>query len=368
MIIPVAVSLAISGCTCVEDSALPLPGKTLPGITVPPASIASTGPGQPAGSGRGTSNAEDVVPKPDLVVTDVFLQVETIYYTVRNAGNAASPPTLTYLYVDNRLSVSGSSSYVEPLEPGESKTLSFSQYKWQYLSGVYVPGADAYSGADRLSLYPVWSPEGDYQDPGLDQSKIEVCADARNEAVETNEKNNCMVRVLGILYSRDLLTDGRFAYWVNSSGKRPSAASETSPDGAYIKLSGGGYEMVPEQKPFGWIEGITGYYFSNSISLQMVSYPIRIPAKTSFIASTSLDKRAGSNDGVTFKLGLMDRKGNVVFLPGKTMLAPGTFENWEIDLKDYEGQIVYFILRVEAGNSSDRDFSIWNEARLVQRE
>ena len=54
------------------------------------------------------------------------------------------------------------------------------------------------------------------------------------------------------------------------------------------------------------------------------------------------------------------------FLPGKTMTVPGQFEDWDIDLSDYAGQKVFFVLRVEAGASAVNDFAVWKQARLVQ--
>ena len=48
------------------------------------------------------------------------------------------------------------------------------------------------------------------------------------------------------------------------------------------------------------------------------------------------------------------------------MTVPGQFETWDIDLSDYEGQKVYFILRVEAGASAVNDFAVWKQAELVQ--
>jgi hypothetical protein len=48
------------------------------------------------------------------------------------------------------------------------------------------------------------------------------------------------------------------------------------------------------------------------------------------------------------------------------MKTPGVYENWEIDLKDYVDQKVFFILRVEAVGASTNSFAVWKEARLVQ--
>ncbi|MCX6007577.1 MAG: hypothetical protein NTZ34_10040, partial [Chloroflexi bacterium] len=77
-------------------------------------------------------------------------------------------------------------------------------------------------------------------------------------------------------------------------------------------------------------------------------------------------QNATGSDGVTFKLGLRDLSDTMNFLPGKKMTVPGKFEAWDIDLSDYEGQTVLFVLRVEAGPSAVNDFAVWKQARLVQ--
>lgn len=48
------------------------------------------------------------------------------------------------------------------------------------------------------------------------------------------------------------------------------------------------------------------------------------------------------------------------------MTIPGVFEDWDVDLADYEGEIVYYILRAESGIVPSNDFAIWKEARLKQ--
>jgi hypothetical protein len=283
LLVSVVFSISMSGCSNSKDVRQPSPptGKLLPGISTFTAIPGTIDAGQSAVLNWDTANAREIILKPDsiavpisgsltvkpaattsytiiasnetgmvqkevtitvntpsfhapdLVVTDIFMQVQIIYYTIRNSGNAVSPPTTTYLYVDGKLPVSGSSSYVEALAPGIERTLSFPRYRWHYIPGVDDPDDDAMGAANsRMSLVPVRSAEGDYQDPSLDQHTITVCADAMDEAGEIDKKNNCMTKVWGFLFNRDLLTNGHFASWLNSSGKRPSSSTETSPDGA----------------------------------------------------------------------------------------------------------------------------------------
>jgi len=69
---------------------------------------------------------------------------------------------------------------------------------------------------------------------------------------------------------------------------------------------------------------------------------------------------------VTFKFGLKDLNDTVTWIGSKKATTPGAFEDWDINLSDYEGQKYSIVLRVEAGDSPVNDFAIWNQARLIQ--
>ena len=156
------------------------------------------------------------------------------------------------------------------------------------------------------------------------------------------------------------------ASWKNGSGEVPAFGVETSQSGAYIKMSDGGLEMVPEQVPQGWIQGYWGSFYTDQETRTDQVAAIKIPTKLHFIATVGLSPSATGSDGVTFKLGLKDLSDTMNFLPGKTMTVPGQFETWDINLSDYEGQKVFFVLRVEAGGSAANDFAVWKSAHLVQ--
>jgi hypothetical protein len=53
-------------------------------------------------------------------------------------------------------------------------------------------------------------------------------------------------------------------------------------------------------------------------------------------------------------------------IASKAMKIPGVYEDWVVDLKDYEGQIAYIVLRVEAAGNADYDYAIWKTGQLVQ--
>ena len=81
-----------------------------------------------------------------------------------------------------------------------------------------------------------------------------------------------------------------------------------------------------------------------------------------------LAANATGTDGVTFKFGIKGLDDSTNFIGTKTITQPGASEEWVIDLKDYEGQVGYFILRTEAGAGAVNDFAVWSEGRLEQFE
>jgi hypothetical protein len=211
----------------------------------------------------------------------------------------------------------------------------------------------------------------------LTNHTVKACADAKNELEESDKNNNCTSKNWGILWKYDLLPLAHMAVWLNNTGFAPFFGLESSSEGGYIKLGDGSVEVIPLRIPQGFTQGYFGYFSTNmGHSLGAVdtgptpvpSMPIKIPPKTKFFARVGLSDRAQGSDGVTFSLGLKGPSGDTVFLPGKKMTEPGKFEDWVIDLNDYQGQPVRFVLRVEAGASPDNDFAIWKEARLEQME
>jgi hypothetical protein len=291
---------------------------------------------------------------PDLVITNIWLEGLMLYYTIKNAGAVDSPPTYTHIYIDNLFPSMGGSSFADVLKPGQEKTLVFSSYQWPY--GVETGGVGS------------WNPDVDQvYDPSLLNHTVKVCADAKNEASEGDEDNNCMFKLWGILWNYDMLAVSHMPTYYNSWDQLAytEGLNESDPHGAHIKMSDGGLEMVPEQKPQGFLRGKWGIFYQDYAGA-IRKYPIKIPAKTKFIARVGLDERGQGSDGVTFKLGFLDSTDTLRFLDSKKMTVPGKFEDWVVDLSDQQGTFGYFLLQVDAGNSPTNDFAIWKEARLKQ--
>lgn len=108
--------------------------------------------------------------KPDLTITDFWVEGDRAYYKIKNIGqtkvmpetytNPNAKPSLTFLYVEGNYR---DSSRVEVLAPGEERTLYFPNYQWPY-------------GTQRRYSIP-----------------IRICADGQNLIGEYDKNNNCLV-------------------------------------------------------------------------------------------------------------------------------------------------------------------------------
>ena len=304
---------------------------------------------------------------PDLVITDAWLEGCMVYYKIKNIGPVEAPGTTSYFYIDNMFPPLGGTSFCDVMKPGQERSLVFSSYQWPDCGQTPGGPGGSSQGPSHYSLQQSshGSPVG-YIDPGIQNHVIKVCADGKNDIKEGNKSNNCLMKIWGILYDYDLLPLAHLAVWRNSSGELPAFGAEGSTSGAYIKMSDGGVEMVPEQVPQGWIQGYWGFFFVDTELHTAQTAAIKLPAKTHLIMRVGLANNAQGSDGVTFKVGLKDTSDMTNFLPGKKMTVAGQFEDWDLDLSDYEGQKVLIILRVEAGASPVNDFAVWKQARLMQ--
>ena len=101
----------------------------------------------------------EVVSKPDLIIEDVWKSGKTIFYKIKNQGDATADVSTSKLWVDH---LDKADDTVASLEPGESRTEYFS-YFW-YCSSTY--------------------------------DVIKVCADANSGIDESDEDNNCRTEII----------------------------------------------------------------------------------------------------------------------------------------------------------------------------
>ncbi|MHB8084777.1 MAG: hypothetical protein ACYDHZ_03035, partial [Dehalococcoidia bacterium] len=306
---------------------------------------------------------------PDLIITDAWLQGCMVYYKVKNIGGVDCPASYSLLSVDNLIPPLGSTSFVDIMKPGQERSLSFSSYQW-VACGTNAAASSSASGGFSPNVAAHFQQAGPSSNNGYAvftlNHEVKICANSKDPITEGDTTNNCLIRLFGPLMNYNLLPLAHLASWRNSAGDVPEFGSESNPKGGFIKLGDGGLEVIPEQVPQGWTQGYWGFFFTDSETRTPGIAALQVPPKTHFIATVGLSPNAVGSDGVTFKLGMKDLSDTVNFLPGKQMTIPGQFENWDINLNDYAGQKVFFILRVEAGSKGINDFAIWKDARLVQ--
>ena len=305
-----------------------------------------------------TSSTPTVTGTPDLVITRVWLDGVMIYYTIKNVGTAASPQTNSHIYVNELRPAMGSTSFVDVLKPGEERSITFTNYQWQFDKPINDTRARVQS--EGYILLP------------LSNNKVEVVADGDQQCVEMVETNNSKSTLVGIMYDSDLLRVSNLAQWKNSNGVIPEAGTENTPAGAHFQIPNSDMEVtpqletIPQQIAQGWMQGTFGYFYAIEEYGAPDIAAIQIPAKLHFVARVGLSKNAAGSDGVTFRFGIKDLNDTITWISSKTITTPGVFEDWDINMSQYEGQKYYFLLRVDAGASAAYDYAIWNKARLMQ--
>jgi hypothetical protein len=344
LVLIIALTMAIApGCS-----------KPAPASTAPAAPVVPGSPAVPVAPPAAPPKAVS----PDLVITKIWLDGPMVYYTIKNTGAADAPQTNSGIYVNDRMPDMGGYSLVDTLKAGQDRTTNFSNYEWPYTPAkVMTPTVNV-------------NPAG-YVDLPLQNYKVKVCADAKNEAVEANETDNCKVALIGIRWEHNLLTDPNLATWKNNDGVVPEPGSENSAQGAHFTIPNADMEqipqleIIPQQVPQGWMQGTWGYFYKDEYGSPKTA-AIKVPAKLHFIAKIGLARNAEGSDGVTYKFGVKDLNDTITWLDSKKATVPGTLQDWDINLTDLEGQNCYFLLRVDAGESPAKDYAIWNQAKLIQ--
>jgi len=301
-----------------------------------------------------------VTGNPDLVITRIWLDGLMVNYSIKNIGTAPAPQTYSYLYVNDLMPAQGGSSLVDMLKPGEENTYRFSNYQW-------YSGKELAQDTDQVKV----DPRG-YIELPMYSKKVKVSADGRNEAAETNRSNNSKITLIGTMWNYDLLAVSNMATWLNPDGISTEPGSEGNIHGGHFQIPNRDMEIrpqletIPQQIPQGWMQGTWGYFYYEPGSSSSKVTAITVPPKLHFVARVGLSSSAVGSDGVNLKFGLKDIFDSITWVGSKRLSTPGAYEDWDINLSDYEGQKDYFILRVEAGASPANDFVIWDQARLVQ--
>ena len=275
--------------------------------------------------------------KPDLVITDIWLVAQTVYYKIKNQGNAEAKPTWSALYVYD---LKEATSYAGSLAVDEEKTESFSNWPWPY-------SAPAGAGFGTAALKPF---------------DVKVCADAKNDIEESDKDNNCTTVIWGAKFTYDFVENAHMAQWRSGAGelKRPMVASH-SKGAAYTLHST--LMMCPEQVSNGWILGRFADYYSEFGETR--SRELVVPKYARFTARVGLTEDTPT-DGVRVAFGYLDATGSVVLFPKMDVYSGDASRVYEIDLSDMAGKKTEFILWVEAKDSPVEGCVRWVEPKIVQ--
>ena len=288
---------------------------------------------------------------PDLVITDIWIKVDNVYYKIMNQGTTQSRGSRAYLYVDGLYM---DNHYSETLVPGEERTEMFGKYKWVYKIDT---------GVANIS----------YEDAPT-QYEIRVCADDKSDIIESNEDNNCKGIIWGEEFVYDFAKMAHMATWSTETSVLKWPVASGSLSGAMFVQNmtledGKGYAPVVATYPpksGGWIQGKFGAFYTDTTSRELKSKPIYIPPKAKFVADVGFKKNATEASGVKFVLGIGEVSGNVEFTTGIEAVYDEELDRYEVDLSHLAGEKRYFILRVEAQNASDQNWAVWSDPRLIQ--
>jgi hypothetical protein len=292
-----------------------------------------------------TINVTPVVAgKPDLVITDMFLESTQVYSKIKNQGNAVAPPSTSYLYVNGQKETS---NFVEPLAPGEERTQRFSNFEWMYpLLGL--------NENPQISNYAVYN--------------VEVCANADKPIAESNAGNDCLLQSWGEGFTYDFIKQAYLATWTSSAGKLlwPMAAEARTGSVSFISYSPI-MVICPEKADKGWIVGKYGEYFFNAESHTASIRDINVPTLAQFTSKVGFAPGVTSPDGVTVALGYYDEMGSLIFFNKMPVMSDGQMHDYNVDLSSLAGKQTQFVLLVQANGSPQNTCVRWQEPKITQQ-
>jgi hypothetical protein len=283
--------------------------------------------------------------EPDLVITDISLVAETVYFTIKNQGDATAGQTWTNMYIyDNK----ETSSFVDALAPGEERTVKFSNWRWRY---------PAPTGA-LLTTAP-------------QAFDVRVCADANNAIEESNKANNCLTVIWGQPFIYDFTKQAHLATWRSSAGKSAGDIAGTvrwgglpnEQNGAAYILTGDLY-TCPEKVSNGWILGRFADFYSEMGVTR--SRDIEVPPRAVFVSEVGFGPGAKSSDGVRVALGYLDETFSLVLFPKMDVYSDGQLHTYRVDLSALKDMKTEFFLWVEAKDSPEGDCVKWVNPRITQ--
>jgi len=284
--------------------------------------------------------------KADLQILEFWSSGNVLAYRVKNNGDLASCPAMTYLYKNDLLE---SKDYVAPLLPGEERAEALQQYH-------FSPRFNTTTG-----------PGG--SEATTDAVNIRICVNADAACIESDENNNCLEHNFGTLLSINLVRYAHSARWQSENiTLRWPILKDSNAGMACISTAqlgnGEGYTdalLVSPPPAGGWIQGTFGLIQGTPPGLE----PFYIPHKCKLTCKMGLTRDTRATAGVKFMLGTM-QGGQITYFPSVTVDSANKIEAYEVDLSKLAGKKVYFVFRVESGGPWQQGSAAWIEPVITQ--
>ncbi len=286
--------------------------------------------------------------KPDLTVTEIWIDLQTVYYTVVNLGGDMTKGTRAYLWVEG---LQRANDYVEKLSAGETHTYSFGGYAWPY----------------RFESSPGQGPVS---------FTLKVCADVDNDIAELDEGNNCLSRTYGTLFLYEFTNKAHMANWANSNTDAltwpmipgdPKGAAFVPPQSVEMEDGLLYYPALCMYTPSAagsWIQGKFGEFYVDPGGTR--SRPMQIPRAAKFTTKVGFRNGAPVTQGASITLSTINEAGSITPFQTMSINKDGKVKTYEVDLSGWEGKKVQFTIRVDGRDSGGVDWVVLVDPKIVQ--
>jgi hypothetical protein len=291
------------------------------------------------------------VARPDLIVTDIYILADSLYFKVQNIGNEESKGNRAYLYIND---VYTSDTYTNPLKPGEEKTIVFNKFTWPY----QIEKEFVYDPRQKLIQYAT-----------------KVCVDTENDVPETDEANNCHIIIMGSKFKYDFVEYAHLAPWSNSKGTLtfPTPAGNlmgsvfTEP--GMVMEDGRSHSNIlatyPQPVSGGYISGRYAEFYMDKDRIP-TTRPMEIPVLSRFTAAVGFKKDAAPSAKAKFTFSVIDDAGTSVLSRELIATNDGKLDYFDVDLGPMAGDKRSFVLRVESLGEPGGDLAIWVDPIIAQ--
>jgi len=292
---------------------------------------------------------------PDLAVTDIWVQGDTVYYKVMNYGGLDSMGGTSRLYIEN---MEKDTDYIDQVPAGQEITGNFGKYAF-----VAPGGLSALAGGLTGTPEVPWAIE------------VKVCVDTDDATKESDEFNNCYIKLQGNVFTYDMPKNAHQAIWKSGYGtlKWPTVGSD-SRGAAFLsnyqledgRSYGNTLAMYPQQVSFGSIQGTFGEPSQKQLGMESGIKEMVLPPNAKFSARLGFKEGSSKTDGVTASFGIVDQSGLVNVIKSMPVMYDNKLDLFEVGLGAYANQKVMLVLRVEAGQSWEDDNLVWVNPIVTQ--